>query len=107
MSPVTAIVCRVLESSYSFGAHLDLFSTFYHTLVPAWQRHGVFRFDRILVPDRLGGYNTCHDTRNHHGPGKTERDFIGYGGQPPHAAWPGDAGCCSIYLNYEEAVSAL
>lgn len=34
---------------------------------------------------------------------KTERDFIGYGGQPPHAAWPGDARVAvQFVLNYEE-----
>ena len=33
---------------------------------------------------------------------KTERD-IGYGGQPPHAAWPGDARVAvQFVLNYEE-----
>ena len=34
---------------------------------------------------------------------KTERDFIGYGGQPPHAAWPSDARVAvQFVLNYEE-----
>ena len=34
---------------------------------------------------------------------KTERDFIGYGGRPPHAAWPGDARVAvQFVLNYEE-----
>ena len=34
---------------------------------------------------------------------KTERDFIGYGGRPPHAAWPGNARIAvQFVLNYEE-----
>ena len=34
---------------------------------------------------------------------KTERDFIGYGGRPPHATWPGNARIAvQFVLNYEE-----
>ena len=34
---------------------------------------------------------------------KTGRDFIGYGGRPPHAAWPNEARIAvQFVLNYEE-----
>ena len=71
-------------------------------LVPARQGNGVLKFDRILVPSRVGGYNTRHEMRRIMDL-KTERDFVGYGGQPPHAAWPGDARVAvQFVLNYEE-----
>ena len=39
---------------------------------------------------------------------ETERDFIGYGGRPPHATWPGNARIAvQFVLNYERAASAL
>lgn len=32
-----------------------------------------------------------------------QRDLVGYGAQPPHAAWPGGARVAvSLVLNYEE-----
>lgn len=38
-----------------------------------------------------------------HDPDPLDRDFIGYGGQPPHAKWPGDARLAlNFVINYEE-----
>ena len=54
--------------SYSFAANLDLFNAFYRMLVPARQGNGVLKFDRILEPSKVGGYNTRHEMRSHHGP---------------------------------------
>jgi len=43
----------------------------------------------------------AHDPRRRHP--ALPRDLVGYGPEPPHAAWPGGAGWpCSLCLNYEE-----